>query len=100
MLRLNPRLRELPFISFIPKTKSNFRIRRQPAELCYSTIETTHYLMSLFSEYNSKKDLDSLLVPFDYMVEMQIHYENENQRKIAKRKINDSTHKRNNIPRR
>ena len=49
MLRLNPRLRELPFISFIPKTKSNFRIRRQPAELCYSTIETTHYLMSLFS---------------------------------------------------
>ena len=53
-----------------------------------------------FSEHNSKKDLDSLLVPFDYMVEMQIHYENENQRKIAKRKINDSTHKRNNISRR
>ena len=85
MLRLNPRLRELPFISFIPKTKSNFRIRKQPAELCYSTIETTHYLMSLFSEHNSKKDLDSLLVPFDYMVEMQIQYEDDNQRKIAKR---------------
>ena len=80
MLRLNPRLRELAFISFIPDTKSNFRIRRQPAELCYSTIETTHYLMSLFSEHNAKNDLDSLLVPFDYMVEMQIKYEDENSK--------------------
>ena len=86
MLRLNPRLQGLPFISFVPKTKSNFRIRRQPAELCYSTIETTHFLMSLFPEHNSTKDLDSLLVAFDYMVEMQIHYEDENQKRIKSAK--------------
>ena len=40
--------------------------------------------MSLFPEHNSTKDLDSLLVAFDYMVEMQIHYE---EMKIKKNQI-------------
>ena len=81
MLRLNPKLRKLPFISFVPNSKSNFRIRKQPMDLCYSTIETTHYLLTLFKDFNKQKDLDSLLVPFDFMVEMQIDYEMVNRKK-------------------
>lgn len=82
ILRLNPQFEKFPFISFIPETGSNFRIRKQPQDLCYSTIETTHYLMSLFSSFNKKEDLESLLVPFNYMVEMQIKYEQDNRRRL------------------
>ena len=86
MLRLNPKLKELPFISFVPSEKSNFRIRRQPMDLCYSTIETTHYLLSLFEKDNPSNKLDSLLVAFDYMVEMQIEYEKRNREKRLQEK--------------
>ena len=45
MLTLSPSLQALPRLMFTPKAKSRWIIKRQPSELCLSTLEATHELM-------------------------------------------------------
>jgi DTW domain-containing protein YfiP len=45
MLRLSPLLQALPQITFTPREKSRFVIKRQPHAHCLSTLEATHELL-------------------------------------------------------
>jgi len=64
-------LRGLPSISFTPSTRSRFRVRRQPAAECLSTIEAIHRTIDLLG---TTQDHDRLLTVFDKMVEFQLGF--------------------------
>ena len=74
MLRLSPSLSDLPRLSFDPPGLSRFRIRKQPADICLSTLEAVHHLIDLFEP--PTRPHDHLLEIFDRMVERQIDYQN------------------------
>ncbi|MBP7094662.1 MAG: DTW domain-containing protein [Spirochaetia bacterium] len=46
MLRLSPSLQALPRLMFTPRERSRWVIKRQPHELCLSTLEAVHELMA------------------------------------------------------
>jgi DTW domain-containing protein YfiP len=77
-MRLSQNLQKLPKICFIPKNPSQFRIRKQPAASCYSTIEAIHHVIELVEYADHKADMprphDQLLVPFLHMVEQQLKF--------------------------
>lgn len=73
LLRCNPELRKLPAIRFTPPGLSSFRVRKQPAPECYSTIEAIHEILSLMDD-PEKEASKNLLEVFGYMVERQEHY--------------------------
>lgn len=45
MLKLSPRLQQLPRIMFTPTSPSRFVIKQQPQQGCLSTLEATHELL-------------------------------------------------------
>ena len=45
MMKLSPRVRQLPRICFTPENRSEFIIKQQPHESCLSTIESIHMLL-------------------------------------------------------
>jgi DTW domain-containing protein YfiP len=69
-------LRELPRISFTPPQPSRFRLRRQPKEHCFSTVEAIHHAIELLGESRgfdtASRAHDVLLRVFDVMVEQQL----------------------------
>lgn len=71
-------LRELPTISFEPGLKSRFRVRKQPAPECLSTIEAIHHTLDLLQgRADNSPDVrehDNLLTVFDQMVEFQLRF--------------------------
>ena len=73
MYRFSPNLHTLPMVSFIPEKPSQFQVRTQPAENCYSTIETVHHVLSVLEP---EKNFDSMLEVFHFLVETQLHFEN------------------------
>lgn len=73
MVHQSENLKKLPRISFTPVQPSNFRVRKQPASYCYSTIEAIHHTIDLFSEVKSlQRPHDHLLEVFNSMVEKQL----------------------------
>lgn len=79
MIRQSENLHHLPRICFTSPKPSTFRVRKQPREGCYSTIEAIHYSIELLGESqglecNGKKPQDNLLEVFDYMVERQLEF--------------------------
>jgi DTW domain-containing protein YfiP len=71
LLKRNPALARLPRYSLAPATPSRYRIRREPAEHCVSTVEAiVHALGALESD----TDVSALLRPFDAMVEHQLRF--------------------------
>jgi len=68
----NPELAKLPRYSLSPSAPSRYRIRREPALHCVSTIEAIGEALS-FLEPNGF-DREALLKPFDAMVEHQLYY--------------------------
>lgn len=76
LLRMNPRLAALPRYAFQPAAPSRYRIRREPAEHCVSTIEATVAALECLEPANT---LDSAraLAPFDAMVEHQLRVASE-----------------------
>lgn len=71
-------LASLPRICFSPSTPSRFRVRKQPHEGFYSTIEAIHQTIELLGdacgfEVESRKH-DGLLDVFDVMVERQLTF--------------------------
>jgi DTW domain-containing protein YfiP len=69
-------LRNLPQICFDPPHPSRIRLRKQPKEYCFSTVEAIHHTIELLGvsfgfDTNSRRH-DHLLEIFDQMVEQQI----------------------------
>ena len=69
-------LEALPRICFDPPAPSRFRVRRQPGEHCYSTLEATHQTIELLGEAagftTADRAHDALLNSFEKMVDQQI----------------------------
>jgi DTW domain-containing protein YfiP len=71
LLRLNPALAALPRVAFTPRTPSDYRIRRQPAEYCVSTIEALAEALTALEPPPEAGSFDRLLDPFRAMVARQ-----------------------------
>jgi len=69
LLRLNPALAALPHVAFAPQRPSQYRIRRQPSDMCLSTIEALAEVLSLLEP--EAGPFGRLLDPFRAMVERQ-----------------------------
>ena len=76
MLHLSQNLKMLPQICFTPTRLSNFRVRKQPAPQCVSTIEAIHQTIELIGRHFAFKletrEHDKLLKVFDRLVEQQL----------------------------
>ena len=78
LLRCNPSLERLPRYAFQPARPSNYRIRKEPAEHCVSTIEATVAALSLLeAKRGSGVDVHQALRAFDAMVDHQLRIANE-----------------------
>lgn len=75
LFRQNPELGRLPRYSLSPSAPSRYRIRREPALHCISTIEAIAEALSLLEPGGFERE--SLLGPFDAMVEQQLAYARE-----------------------
>lgn len=74
MKRLSQNLHRIPSICFTPTTPSGFKVRKQPAAYCYSTIEAVHACIELTGA-EDKEAASNLLRTFSYMVEQQVEYQ-------------------------
>ena len=85
-LGLSKNLQSLPFICFCPERPSRFRVRLQPHENCYSTIEAVHRMLEIFDgeDPTSNRAYDNLLEVFDFMVERQLSYVIRNTKIVLK----------------
>lgn len=72
LFQQNPELASLPRYSLSPQSPSRYRIRREPALHCISTIEAIGEALTLLEPNGF--DRAALLRPFDAMVEHQLHY--------------------------
>lgn len=83
MTRQSENLQKLPRICFTPAKPSNFRVRKQPAANCYSTIEAIHHTIELLGETQNfevrERSHDKLLTVFNYMVERQLSFIQESR---------------------
>ncbi len=73
MLKKNPKLQRLPRYSLDPRQPSRYRIRREPAVHCVSTIEA----IVLAVEALERRDVRPALRSFDAMVEHQLRFARE-----------------------
>jgi DTW domain-containing protein YfiP len=78
MLKHSHNLRDLPKICFTPDRPSNFRVRKQPREGYFSTIEAIHHTIDLlgpsFGFPTERRTHDALLRVFDSMVEVHLEF--------------------------
>jgi DTW domain-containing protein YfiP len=74
LLRVNPSLASLPRYAFRPATPSNYRIRKEPADHCVSTIEAT---VAALTHLEGGSEVRKVLNAFDAMVEHQIRIARE-----------------------
>ena len=81
LLRVNKTLASLPRYAFQPVSPSRYRIRREPAAHCVSTIEATVAALECLEEIDSARVLGG----FDAMVEHQVRIASErmNNRHLA-----------------
>ena len=68
----SPLLRGLPRLAFRPEFASNYRIRREPAEHCLSTIEATAHVLERLEHAPGR--YTPMLSAFERMVDMQLEY--------------------------
>src|SRR6185295_9268722 len=70
LLKLNPALLQLPRVGLRPRRPSNYRIRREPAEHCLSTVEAVAEVLSHMEGDEAR--FTPMLRAFDRMVDHQI----------------------------
>lgn len=70
MVALNPALRALPRIGFMPRKPGNYRIRREPDLHCVATVEAVVEVLSAWE--GDEQRFYPLLSAFDAMVDRQI----------------------------
>lgn len=77
-LRQSQNLWDVPQICFTPTQLSQFRVRKQPAKECVSTIEAIHQTIELLGGTVGfpveQRQHDKLLHVFNYMVERQLEF--------------------------
>lgn len=81
LLKLNPLVRALPHYCLSPSTPSRYRIRREPAIHCVSTIEAVTRALSELE--GGAEELERVLAPFDAMVEHQLEFASRKSRRHA-----------------
>ncbi|MFL5322590.1 MAG: tRNA-uridine aminocarboxypropyltransferase [Myxococcaceae bacterium] len=72
VIRVNPVLQKLPRIGFTPRRPSNYRIRKEPADHCVSTIEAVGEVLGAVEGDHDR--FDRMLNAFEYMVDRQIDF--------------------------
>lgn len=74
----NPKLKELPCLTFRSPLRSTYRIRKQPREHYLSTVESVSYLLKLNASARGQPEqasrYDRLLDGFAQMVDQQLCY--------------------------
>jgi DTW domain-containing protein YfiP len=70
LLRVNPALRALPRIGLTPARAGNYRIRKEPAAHCLSTVEAVAQVLSELE--GDPERFAAMLATFDRMVDRQI----------------------------
>ncbi|HEY3254887.1 MAG TPA: tRNA-uridine aminocarboxypropyltransferase, partial [Polyangiaceae bacterium] len=78
LFKLNPFLHVLPRYGLAPSEESRYRIRREPAAHCLSTIEALEAALALLERRPG--GFPELLKPFDTMVETQLDFVNREHR--------------------
>lgn len=77
-VRQSINLQTLPRVCFSPAKPSTFRVRKQPHEACYSTIEAIHHTIELLGPgqgfQTEARHHDRLINVFDKMVEFQLEF--------------------------
>lgn len=77
-IHLSRNLQSIPRICFSPPSPSRFRVRKQPHENCYSTIEAIHHTIELLGPsqgFNLQlAQHQKLMKVFDYVVEQQLKF--------------------------
>ncbi len=83
--KMRRNLHDLPQVCFTPVRPSRFRVRRQPAPQCLSTLEAIHHTIELLGPPADRRH-DGLLHVFDRMVEAQLHFQSQvrNHRKPSR----------------
>ncbi len=72
LLRANPRIAALPRWGLSLSHASRYRIRRQPAEHCVSTVEALAAVLGVLERDPDR--MQRLLIPFERMVQVQLEY--------------------------
>jgi DTW domain-containing protein len=72
LVRVNPRLASLPRYALRPPAPSAYRIRREPRAECVSTIEAVMYALGALE--GDAERFRPMLVPFNAMVDAQLHF--------------------------
>jgi DTW domain-containing protein YfiP len=85
LFKLNPFLQALPRYGLAPSAESRYRIRREPAAHCLSTIEALEAALSLLERRPG--GFPELLQPFDRMVETQLDFVNREHRPRHRRAV-------------
>jgi len=75
LLNRNPALAALPRVAFTPRRPSAYRIRRQPAAFCVSTIEALAEVLERLEPEGA--GMERLLAPFHAMVAFQERFATE-----------------------
>lgn len=75
LIKLNPWLAALPRVAFSPTRPSDYRIRKQPAAHCVSTIEALAEVLS--AREPAGQAFERLRDPFRAMVELQVRFQHE-----------------------
>jgi len=99
LFKKNPFLASLPCYSLEPTAPSRYRIRREPAAHCVSTIEAITLALGVLERSlaegepagTGEQRLEALLQPFEAMVEHQLRYAAEHR---AKRHVARKTGRR------
>jgi DTW domain-containing protein len=68
----NPFLHGVPRIGFEPPAPSGYRIRREPAAHCWSTIEAVAHVLGILAD--DPQRFAPLLAPFRHLVATQLAY--------------------------
>ena len=87
-----PLLSRLPRVSFRPERPGAYRIRKEPAEHCLSTIEAVSYVLDRLEAAPGK--FSQLLGVFDAMVERQLEFIGSSDRQSRHR----FSRRRNSVP--
>ncbi len=76
MLRSSPNLQAIPMVKFNPDRESQFIIRKQPAAMCLSTIESIHLVIDRFFAQKGlpNQEHHALLDAFQYLVQQQLEF--------------------------
>jgi DTW domain-containing protein YfiP len=70
LIRVNPGLQALPRVMFRPERPGNYRIRKEPAAHCLSTVEAVSEVLGRLE--GDVERFHQLLRPFDWMVDTQL----------------------------